>query len=85
MTNPLIGNYGVNPDDQESSRPRVAGLLVREASRVTSNHRSTESLRDYCRRHDVVALEGLDTRALTRRIREHGAMADLHDDRDHLG
>lgn len=74
MTNPLIGNYGVNEEDEESDGPQCSGLVVREASRITSNHRSTESLPDYLKRHGVVALEGVDTRFLTQRIREHGAM-----------
>lgn len=74
MTNPLIGNYGINSDDEESPSPQSAGLVVREASRIVSNYRSEESLNDYLKRHGIIALEGVDTRFLTRRIREHGAM-----------
>lgn len=74
MTAPQIGNYGVNELDEESDGPQVAGFVVREASRIVSNCRATNDLRSYLRQHGVVALEGLDTRALTRRIRERGAM-----------
>ena len=74
MTYPLIGNYGVNSDDAESDRPWVEGFVVREASRVASNWRSQESLDDYLKRWNIVALEGIDTRALVRHIRDKGAM-----------
>jgi len=74
MTYPLIGNYGVNSDDEESARPWVEGFVVREASRVASNWRSQESLDSYLKRWNVVAIEGIDTRALVRHIRDKGAM-----------
>ncbi|HEX8561128.1 MAG TPA: glutamine-hydrolyzing carbamoyl-phosphate synthase small subunit [Pyrinomonadaceae bacterium] len=74
MTYPLIGNYGVNRADEESARPWVEGFIVREASRVTSNWRSEESLDDYLRRWNVPAIERVDTRALVRHIRDKGAM-----------
>jgi len=74
MTYPLIGNYGVNSEDEESDRPWVEGFVVREASRVASNWRSQESLDDYLKRWNIVALEGIDTRALVRHIRDKGAM-----------
>ncbi len=74
MTYPLIGNYGVNSGDEESDRPWVEGFVVREASRVASNWRSQESLDDYLKRWHIVALEGIDTRALVRHIRDKGAM-----------
>ena len=74
MTYPLIGNYGVNREDQESSRPQVAGFVVRELSRVHSNWRAQEPLDAYLRRHGVIGLTGIDTRALTRHIRSAGAM-----------
>jgi carbamoyl-phosphate synthase small subunit len=74
MTYPLIGNYGVNSDDGESDRPWVEGFVVREASRVASNWRSEESLDSYLQRWNIVALEGIDTRALVRHIRDKGAM-----------
>ncbi|MBI4409677.1 MAG: glutamine-hydrolyzing carbamoyl-phosphate synthase small subunit [Gemmatimonadetes bacterium] len=74
MTYPLIGNYGVNDRDQESAKPQVAGLLVRELARRHSNWRAQESLEAYLTRHGVVGLTGLDTRTLTRHIRSAGAM-----------
>jgi carbamoyl-phosphate synthase small subunit len=74
MTYPLIGNYGVNRADEESARPWVEGFVVREASRVASNWRAEESLADYLKRWNIVAIEGLDTRALVRHIRDKGAM-----------
>ncbi|MFT7618540.1 MAG: carbamoyl-phosphate synthase small subunit [Planctomycetota bacterium] len=74
MTYPLIGNYGVNSEDSESDAASVSGFIVRECTEITSNYRSEESLRDYFQRQNVVALEGVDTRALTLRVREHGAM-----------
>jgi carbamoyl-phosphate synthase small subunit len=74
MTYPQIGNYGVNMEDLESPRPHLAGFVVRERSRRTSNYRAQGDLDDYLRQHGVVAIEGIDTRALVRRIRIHGAM-----------
>ncbi len=74
MTYPLIGNYGVNEEDCESRRPWVEGFVVREASRIASNWRSTETLDSYLNRHKIVGIEHLDTRALVRHIRDKGAM-----------
>ena len=74
MTYPLIGNYGTNPDDVESRRPWVEGFVVREASRVASNYRSTMSLQDYLKANNIVGIEHIDTRALVRHIRDKGAM-----------
>ncbi len=74
MTYPLIGNYGVNEEDVESRRPWVEGFVVREVSRVASNWRSTETLDSYLKRHKIVGLEKIDTRALVRHIRDKGAM-----------
>jgi len=74
MTYPLIGNYGVNPADVESTRPRVRGFVVREYCAHPSNWRCTQSLRDYLTEHGVVAVSEVDTRALTRHIRLAGAM-----------
>ncbi len=74
MSYPLIGNYGVNAEDRESTRPQVEGFLVRERARLASNFRSTGSLEDYLRDNDVIGLEGIDTRALVRRLRVRGAM-----------
>src|SRR5436190_9006928 len=64
MTYPLIGNYGVNETDVESRRPWVEGFVVREASRVASNFRSTSSLQDYLETNKIVGIEHIDTRAL---------------------
>jgi carbamoyl-phosphate synthase small subunit len=74
MTFPLIGNYGVNREDVESARPGVAGMIVKEASRVASNYRATASLDEYMKHHGIVGLSGIDTRAVTRRIRSEGAL-----------
>ncbi|HEY1191587.1 MAG TPA: glutamine-hydrolyzing carbamoyl-phosphate synthase small subunit [Gemmata sp.] len=85
MTYPLIGNYGTTDDDAESSRVRVAGFIVRELTRVPSNFRSSSALDDYLKARNVVGIEGIDTRALVRRLRVRGAMngvlstADLDD------
>src|SRR5258705_4339583 len=74
MTYPLIGNYGVNSEDEESSRPWVEGFVVREAARMASNWRAQETLDAYLKRWNIVAIEGIDTRALVRHIRDKGAM-----------
>ncbi len=73
MTYPLIGNYGVNDEDVESYRPWVEGLVVKECSPVVSNWRARCSLPAYMREHHMVGIEGIDTRALTRHLRDHGA------------
>lgn len=73
MTYPLIGNYGVNPEDFESDRPHLSGFIIKELSRIQSNWRSRESLEDYLLKNKVFGIQGIDTRALTRRIREKGA------------
>ena len=74
MTAPQQGNYGVNRDDAESARVQVSGFVVREASRRTSSWRADASLADELLAADVVGIEGIDTRRLTLRLREHGAM-----------
>lgn len=74
MTYPLIGNYGVNNADEESSQPWVQGFVVREASRVASSWRAEETLDAYLERWNIVAIDGVDTRALVRHIRDKGAM-----------
>jgi carbamoyl-phosphate synthase small subunit len=74
MTYPQIGNYGVNDADLESSRPHLAGFVVREHSRTESNFRSAGSLGEYLKHWGVVAIESIDTRALVRRIRSLGAL-----------
>jgi carbamoyl-phosphate synthase small subunit len=73
MTAPQIGNVGVNPEDEESARPFLLGFVAKEVSREPSSWRSRESLGSYLERHAVPGIEGLDTRAVVRRIREGGA------------
>ena len=72
MTYPLIGNYGVTADDDESRQPWIAGLIVREHSLDPSNWRSTGTVHDYLERHGIPGISGIDTRALTRHIRSVG-------------
>jgi carbamoyl-phosphate synthase small subunit len=74
MTYPLIGNYGVNEDDIESANPQVAGVIVKEHFEYYNNFRAKESLGSWLRRHKIVAIEGVDTRMLTRMIRTEGVM-----------
>src|SRR6476661_8675515 len=74
MTYPQIGNYGVNETDVESRRPWVEGFVVREASSIASNWRSTETLDSYLKKNNIVGIEHIDTRALVRHIRDKGAM-----------
>jgi len=74
MTYPHIGNYGVNDTDVESGKPRVEGFIMRECCRRPSNWRAVRPLADYLAEHDIVAIEGVDTRALTKHIRTEGAM-----------
>ena len=74
MTYPLIGNYGVNENDFESSKPHLEGFIVKECSKIFSNWRAQKSLEDFLREYDIVGVEGIDTRALTRHIRLAGAM-----------
>ncbi|MGE4284000.1 MAG: carbamoyl phosphate synthase small subunit [Clostridia bacterium] len=74
MTYPLIGNYGVNIDDFESLKPQVKGFIVRELCKQPSNWRSAETLEDYLKKHHIIGIEGIDTRALTRILRDNGTM-----------
>ncbi|HEU4699965.1 MAG TPA: glutamine-hydrolyzing carbamoyl-phosphate synthase small subunit [Gemmatimonadales bacterium] len=74
MTAPMIGNYGVNPEDMESGRPQVSGVVVRELARRASNYRATLGLGDWLRDAGIPVIEGVDTRRLTRHLRERGAM-----------
>jgi carbamoyl-phosphate synthase small subunit len=73
MTYPLMGNYGVNEEDLESTHPRVEGFVVKENCPYPSNWRSRGSLADYLTRYGIVGIEGVDTRALTRHLRTAGA------------
>jgi carbamoyl-phosphate synthase small subunit len=74
MTSPMIGNYGVNTSDPESSRPQVAGIVVRELSRAYSNWRAEGDLLSWLEAAQVPALEEVDTRRLTRHLRTIGSM-----------
>jgi carbamoyl-phosphate synthase small subunit len=74
MTAPMMGNYGVTDEDQESTHPQVAGFVMRELSHMHTSWRAEDRLDGYMERHGVVALTGIDTRALTRHIRSAGAM-----------
>jgi carbamoyl-phosphate synthase small subunit len=74
MTNPHIGNYGVNVLDEEARGPQVRGFVVEELSEAPSNWRSEESLDEYLRRHGVPGIQEVDTRALTKHLREAGTM-----------
>src|SRR6266481_2829263 len=74
MTYPLIGNYGTNAIDQESTHPHVRGFVIEELSEIPSNWRAEESLDDYLRRWEIPGVQGIDTRALTRHLRTRGAM-----------
>ncbi len=74
FTYPELGNTGVTPEDEESSRPQVKGAIARNVTFTPSNWRARQSLPDYLKAHNVVAIAGVDTRALTRRIRSQGAM-----------
>lgn len=77
MTYPLIGNYGVNQEDVESKGVFVKGFIVKEFCRRHSNFRATQSLIEYLDEHKILAIEGIDTRALTRHLRDRGAMKGL--------
>lgn len=74
MTYPLIGNYGVNSQDFESSKVQAEGFVVKEYSKIYSNWRAEESLGNFLVRHGILALEGIDTRTITKHIRSTGAM-----------
>jgi carbamoyl-phosphate synthase small subunit len=80
-TFPLIGNYGVNSEDVESTKVQVAGFVVRELANVHSNYRATGDLSAYLAREGVLGLTGVDTRALTRRLRSTGVMSGVLTDR----
>jgi carbamoyl-phosphate synthase small subunit len=73
MTYPLIGNYGINKEDMESRQPFLEGFIVKEVSRIYSNWRASTDLSSYLKKYKIVGIEGIDTRALTKHLREHGA------------
>ena len=74
FTYPELGNTGVNPEDEESSKPQVRGAIARNICNRPSNWRSTQSLPDYLKKHNIPGIYGIDTRALTRKLRSVGAM-----------
>src|ERR687883_275580 len=74
MTYPLIGNYGVNLQDVESWRPHVAGFVIRELSPVVSNWRADHSVAGYLEQNGIPGIQGIDTRALTKKLRVRGAL-----------
>ncbi len=74
MTYPLIGNYGVNLEDVESSKPQVKGFIVREKCNMPNNFRCELTLDDYLKQNKIIGLEGIDTRALTKILRNNGTM-----------
>lgn len=74
MTYPLIGNYGVNVDDIESSKPHVRGFVVREAADSPSNWRNMGKISEYLAKQNIIGISGIDTRSLVRKIRNHGTM-----------
>src|SRR5271170_4200159 len=90
MTYPLIGNYGINRRDVESKRPHVAGFVIKELSPIYSNYRADLSLDEYLRQNNVIGIQGIDTRALVRKLRITGAMRGIlstlnSDDADLVG
>jgi carbamoyl-phosphate synthase small subunit len=74
LTQPHIGNVGTNAEDEESDRPYVSGLVIRDLPILASSWRSRQSLSDYLQKHNIVAIAGIDTRRLTRLLREKGAL-----------
>lgn len=74
MTYPLIGNYGICHEDMESDRPWIYGLIVRELSEVASNFRNEDSIQNFLIKNNIPCICGIDTRDLTKRLREHGTM-----------
>ncbi|MBI4335834.1 MAG: glutamine-hydrolyzing carbamoyl-phosphate synthase small subunit [Candidatus Omnitrophica bacterium] len=77
MTYPLIGNYGINPEDVESTRPWAEGLVVKELSAVASNWRSRMPLDEYFKKYGLVGIQGVDTRAITRLLRTKGSLKSI--------
>jgi carbamoyl-phosphate synthase small subunit len=84
QTFPLIGNTGANPEDVESRKVQVSGLIIREMARVHSNFRATESLHQYLARYGVLGIAGIDTRALTKVLRTGGSTTGIITDRADL-
>ena len=74
LTYPMIGNYGVNNEDPESVKPQVAGFIVKEMCEKPSNYRSTGDGDDYLKTHNIVAIQGIDVRALVKKLRDGGVL-----------
>ena len=74
MTSPHIGNYGINEEDVESKKIQVSGFIIKEETVIPSNWRSVASIGDYLTKNKIVGIQQIDTRALTRHIRDNGAM-----------
>src|SRR5206468_5649912 len=74
LTNPEIGNYGTNPEDNEAVRPHIEGLVVREFSPITSNWKSQQVTDEYLEKFNIPVISGIDTRALVRHLRAQGVM-----------
>src|SRR5262245_61022658 len=74
LTTPQIGNYGIHMDDAESDGPKAFGLVIRELSPVASNWRSQQTLQEYLIEHGIPGLQGVDTRAITKKIRSQGSL-----------
>ena len=74
LTYPLIGNYGINDEDLESTKPHAAALVIGECSRIPSNWRCTKTLPEYLNRYGMIGVDQVDTRAITLHIRSRGAM-----------
>jgi carbamoyl-phosphate synthase small subunit len=74
MTYPLIGNYGVNDEDAESSKPWAEGFVIKELSGIASNYRKKTTLDDYMKKYRITGVQGVDTRAITKKLRTKGAM-----------
>jgi carbamoyl-phosphate synthase small subunit len=83
-TFPMIGNYGINEEDVESQRVQVSGFVVRELARLHSNYRASGDLSSYLAQQGVLGIQGVDTRAITRRLRTFGVMAGILTDREDL-
>ncbi|OGS36540.1 MAG: carbamoyl phosphate synthase small subunit [Elusimicrobia bacterium RIFOXYB2_FULL_49_7] len=83
MTYPLIGNYGINIEDEESSRPRVAGFIVKENCELPSNWRAGEKLSHYLKRNNIIGMQGIDTRMLVKLLRVKGSLNGIFSTQDH--
>jgi len=83
MTYPLIGNYGINADDEESEKPWVEGFIIKELSPVVSNYRSQMSLDEYLKKNNKLGIQGIDTRKLVKHLRDYGAKKGVLSTLDH--